>query len=165
MTNTNESTKKASPNKKKLNWIVSGLKPIKENRKKSWGLVIVDCFDPFCEKTWDRKKFGRCNKVEINQRLIDDQSKKMCFSSQKWNCCKKFERTLHWSEFEVFKKTEWVEFDGDGVSKRKLKFMSLRLHLLWDECPNEFDYKLVLLGLFFGWGGKEGARSETFDNR
>ena len=35
LTNTNESTKKASPNKKKLNWIVIGLKPIKENRKKS----------------------------------------------------------------------------------------------------------------------------------
>ena len=69
------------------------------------------------------------------------------------------------ANLKFFKKTEWVEFDGDGVSKRKLKFMSLRLHMLWDECPNEFDYKLVLLRLFFGWGGKEGARSETFDNR
>ena len=69
------------------------------------------------------------------------------------------------ANLKFFKKTEWVEFDGDGASKRKLKFMSLRLHMLGDECTNEFDYKLVLLGLFFGWGGKEGARSETFDSR
>ena len=90
------------------------------------------------------------------------RAKKCVFPVKSEIVAKNFERTLHWSEFEVFKKTEWVEFDGDGVSKRKLKFMSLWLHMLGDECPNEFDYKLVLLRLFFGWGGEGGSKIWDF---